>query len=76
MIINMTGGFRDNGPRWFRSDRMREEDGKWYFRTREGTVEGPYDDKAKAADQLDSYIKLKISEQASSEVPPRSDQPS
>ena len=43
---------------FFRSDRFFQETGKWYFLTREGTVEGPFDDPAKAKDRLESYIKV------------------
>lgn len=41
---------------WFRSDRMFLEGRKWYFQTREGTVEGPYEDRMMAARMLDSYM--------------------
>ena len=41
---------------WFRSDRMFQEGNKWYFLTREGTVEGPYDDRFEAARMLDAYV--------------------
>ena len=43
---------------WFRSDRFFCERGKWYFHTREGTVEGPFDCRLKANYHLDTYIKL------------------
>ena len=77
MIINRTGGFRGgDSPSWSRSDRLREESGKWYFRTREGTVEGPYADRGNAESELDTYIKLKISDNSDSRVPPRPDSPS
>ncbi len=43
---------------WFRSDRFFLEQGKWYFHTREGTVEGPFDCPLKANSHLDTYIRL------------------
>ncbi|MFT4519924.1 MAG: hypothetical protein ACI9JM_002323 [Halioglobus sp.] len=33
-----------------------QDKGKWYFRTREGTVEGPYSDEIKATEGLESYV--------------------
>ena len=46
---------------WFRSERFFIEKGNWYFHTREGTVEGPFDCQLKAKNQLDTYIKLQQS---------------
>lgn len=43
---------------YFRSDRLTEEGGKWYFSTREGTMEGPYRDKFKALEGLQAYITI------------------
>ncbi len=40
----------------FRSDRMFCEDGAWFFYTREGSIEGPFGDKAEAAARLEAYI--------------------
>lgn len=40
----------------FRSDRMFQEGNKWYFQTREGTMEGPYRDRMEAARMLDAYM--------------------
>lgn len=42
----------------FRTERLSEEGGKWYFATREGTMEGPYSDKFKALEGLDAYITI------------------
>jgi len=37
---------------------MVEEDGQWYFYTREGTMEGPFGTKAAAKNQLEAYVRL------------------
>ncbi len=42
----------------FRSNRFIEEEGKWFFYTREGTLEGPYGSKAGAVSRLDNYIRI------------------
>ncbi|MFK7976793.1 MAG: DUF6316 family protein [Halioglobus sp.] len=42
----------------FRTERLSEEGGKWYFATREGTMEGPYSDKFKALEGLEAYITI------------------
>ncbi len=42
----------------FRTDRMVEDGGRWFFLTREQTIEGPFDCRADAMDQLEVYIKL------------------
>lgn len=41
----------------FRSDRIVQDGDFWFFNTREGTVEGPFDSRLKAINQLDQYIK-------------------
>ncbi len=41
---------------WFRSERMFREPQGWYFHTREGTVEGPYNSENWAKEQLKAYI--------------------
>lgn len=35
--------------------------GKWYFATREGTMEGPFEMRREAEYKLDSYIKVMLS---------------
>lgn len=47
-----------NSRTYFRSDRLQKDGGKWYFYTREGTMEGPYDDKIEALEALDKYIAI------------------
>ncbi|MEH6584255.1 MAG: DUF6316 family protein [Halioglobus sp.] len=44
---------------WYRSDRMMETAGQWYFLTREGSIEGPFEDYHDAEEALDSYIGAK-----------------
>jgi Domain of unknown function (DUF6316) len=41
---------------WFRSCRMMEDGGQWYFQTREGSIEGPFEDKFDAMEALEAYI--------------------
>ena len=43
---------------WFRSDRLVRENGKWFFLTREGTVEGPYDSELEANQHLETYASV------------------
>jgi hypothetical protein len=56
----MTGKRKqDREPRaWFRSNRFFKNDDKWYFSTREGTLEGPFWDQAEAEKNLKAYIKI------------------
>ena len=42
---------------WFRADRFFQHEGKWYFHTREGSMEGPFDDRFKARERMDAYVK-------------------
>jgi len=44
-------------PQVYRTDRMVIEGGNWYFYTREGTLEGPFDGEIEAYNQLQQYIK-------------------
>ena len=46
----------------FRSDRMINHDNKWYFCTREGTIQGPFVDEIEANHQLKIYIDIRASE--------------
>jgi hypothetical protein len=36
--------------------------GKWYFLTREGSVEGPFECEADALEQLEVYIRLAVND--------------
>lgn len=42
----------------FRSDRMFEDDGNWYCKTREGGTIGPFQDELEASTQLELYIRM------------------
>ena len=42
---------------WFRSERFSLVNGQWYFQTREGTVEGPFDDVREAEMELLLYLR-------------------
>lgn len=42
----------------YRSNRMTRHEGRWYFETREGTVEGPYDSELEAIMGLSDYVKV------------------
>ena len=41
----------------FRTERMVREGEHWFFYTREGTTEGPFDSEIEALNQLDRYVK-------------------
>jgi hypothetical protein len=43
---------------WFRSGRFFRDGGKWYFNTREGTIEGPFEERTEAEDRLKEYIRI------------------
>jgi hypothetical protein len=45
----------------FRAGRFNKDGGKWYFSTREGTMEGPFEIKEQAEDRLAVYIKVMAS---------------
>lgn len=42
---------------WFRSQRFFNEGSNWYFTTRENTVEGPYDSRSEAEQELMMYLR-------------------
>ena len=42
----------------FRADRFCKEGGKWFFCTREGTFEGPFEYRREAEARLAEYIKI------------------
>jgi len=44
-----------------RSDRILKSGGKWYFSTREGTIEGPFEIRREAEYRLENYIKVMVS---------------
>lgn len=42
----------------FRTNRMFEQDGRWFFRTREEDDQGPYGDELEASTQLEVYLRM------------------
>lgn len=53
---------QDNQARsHFRTDRFELEDGQWFFRTREGTTEGPFSCEFDARARLEVYIRVQQS---------------
>jgi hypothetical protein len=42
----------------FRSNRMFEQEGQWFFRTREEDDQGPFDDELEASTQLEVYLRM------------------
>ena len=45
----------------FRSERIMEHNGEWFFCTREGTIQGPFIDEWEAKYQLKRYIDIMVS---------------
>ena len=45
----------------FRTDRMINHNGKWSFCTREGTIQGPFEDLLEASYQLKRYMNASAS---------------
>ncbi|EON91174.1 hypothetical protein MARLIPOL_15302 [Marinobacter lipolyticus SM19] len=42
---------------WFRSDRFTTINGQWFFQTREGTFEGPFDSVNEAQMELMLFLR-------------------
>lgn len=42
----------------YRTSRMFQQEGGWYFRTREGGVIGPFHDELATSTQLEVYIRM------------------
>ena len=42
----------------FRSGRFFKDGEKWYFNTREGTLEGPFEERTEAEDRLKEYVRI------------------
>jgi hypothetical protein len=42
---------------WFRSQRFFNEGSQWYFTTRENTIEGPYESRDEADQELMMYLR-------------------
>jgi hypothetical protein len=46
----------------FRTNRFFQDSCAWYFLTREGTVEGPFERKIDAENRLEDYVKVMIAD--------------
>ncbi len=42
---------------WYRSERFSRVNGAWYFETREGIIEGPFESELEAELELRFYLK-------------------
>lgn len=42
----------------YRTNRFLQEGKKWFFFTREGTIEGPFEDEFKASEGLQVYLQV------------------
>lgn len=42
---------------WFRSERFQCVNNRWYFLTREGSQEGPFDNRREAEQELLLYLR-------------------
>jgi hypothetical protein len=42
----------------YRTSRMFRDNGKWFFKTREGETVGPFQEELEASTQLEVYIRL------------------
>ena len=49
---------RSSKPGYKRTIRTFEEDGNWFFKTREGRLAGPFRDELEASTQLEVYIRM------------------
>jgi len=49
---------RSSKPDCTRTIRTFEQDGSWFFKTREGELAGPFRDELEASTQLEVYIRL------------------
>ena len=47
---------------WYRSERLVNDSGKWFFLTREGNLEGPFECEQDAVEQLEVYVSLAVND--------------
>lgn len=57
----------DMSKRFVRAGRLQESGGRWYYLTREGTIEGPFGSREAAQNSLDAYIQFASSKLFDSE---------
>lgn len=55
-------GDKQTGRSWFRTERLLQDGGKWFFLTREGKVEGPFNCRFDALNRLDTYARIMSTE--------------
>ena len=55
-------GDKQTGRSWFRTERLLQDGGKWFFLTREGKVEGPFSCRFDALNRLDTYTRIMSTE--------------
>ncbi len=59
----MTARRKDDKPgqqrTYFRTERVVEDGGRWYFLTREGKLEGPFETRRDANDRAEVYARIK-----------------
>jgi hypothetical protein len=59
---------------FFRTERFIKENDAWYFSTREGTIQGPFDDLGEARKELEEYINIMMA-QGTGQPTPKSREP-
>lgn len=47
----------DNDKRYFQVDRFYQQNGEWFYTTREGTERGPFESKEEAEGDLIVYVR-------------------
>ncbi|MEQ5836600.1 hypothetical protein EB809_19905 [Marinobacter sp. R17] len=47
---------------WFRTERFSYVNGAWYFETREGTFQGPFENALEAELELNFYLQQTLSQ--------------
>lgn len=52
----------DRERAWFRTDRLMQDGDKWFFLTREGKLEGPFNCRVDAVNRLDTYTRIMSTE--------------
>lgn len=57
MSDDKRAGEAETKRKHFRSDRVSVSNGKFFFSTREGTLEGPFDSRGEAERELAVYIR-------------------
>ena len=56
------------GPSRYRSERVIQDGGAWFFVTREGSLEGPFSCRADAVNRLEVYVRLAVNDMLTQET--------